>query len=55
MCWNFSRIKNSGFFSFRGQLKTPGTQIDYPIGVPIWLLQKNKYIKVIDNFIKGYQ
>ena len=24
-----------------GQLKTLGTQMGYPIGVPIWVLQKN--------------
>ena len=35
-----------------GQLKTLGTQMGYPIGVPIWVLQKSKSIKIIDNIVK---
>ena len=34
-----------------GQLKTLGTQMGYPIGVPIWVPQKNKSIKIIDNVV----
>ena len=34
-----------------GQLKTLGTQMGYPIGVPIWVLPKNKSIKIIDNVV----
>ena len=35
-----------------GQLKTLGTQMGYPIGVPIWLLQENKSIRIIGNVVK---
>ena len=35
----------------RGQLKTLGTQMGYPIGIPIWVLRKNKSIKIIDNVV----
>ena len=35
-----------------GQLETLGTQMGYPIGVPIWVLQENKSIKITDNVVK---
>ena len=35
-----------------GQMKTLGTQMGYPTGVPIWVLQKNKSIKIINNVVK---
>ena len=35
-----------------GQLNTQGTQMGYPIGVPIWVLQRNKSIKIIENVVK---
>ena len=35
----------------QGQLKTLGTQMGYPIGVTIWVLRKNKSIKIIDNVV----
>ena len=34
-----------------GQLKTLGTQMGYPIGVPIWVVRENKSIKIIDNVV----
>ena len=39
------------WFPTWGQLKMLGTQMGYPIGVPIWILQKNKSIKIIDNVV----
>ena len=35
----------------KGQLKTLGTQIGYPIGVPICVLRKKRSIKGIDNVV----
>ena len=35
-----------------GQLKTLGTQMSNQIGVPMWVLQKAKSIKIIDNAAK---
>ena len=35
-----------------GQLKTLGTQMGYPIGVPTWVPQKNKTTKIINNVVK---
>ena len=35
----------------KGQLKTLGTKMGYPIGVPIWVLRRNKSIKIIDNVV----
>ena len=35
-----------------GQLKTLDTQMAYPTGVHIWVLQKSKSIKIIGNIVK---
>ena len=35
-----------------GHFKTLGTQMGYPIGVPIWVLKKKKSIKIIDSVVK---
>ena len=35
-----------------GQLETLGTQKDYPIEVPIRVLQENKSIRITDNVVK---
>ena len=35
-----------------GQLKTLGTQIDYPIGVPTWVLRKIKNVVSNIKYIK---
>ena len=35
-----------------GQLKTLGTQMGYSIGVPSWVLQENKFIRIIDNAVE---
>ena len=32
-------------------LKALGAQMGYPIGVPIWVLQKSKSLKIIDNIV----
>ena len=46
---------NRGMAKKMGQLKTLGTQMDYPIGVPIWVLQENKSFRIIDNAVKVIQ
>ena len=37
---------------WKGQLKILGTQMGYPIGVPIWVHQKNKSIQIFNNAVK---
>ena len=40
------------FQKIMGQLKMLDTQMSYPIGVPIWVLQQNKSIRIMDNVVK---
>ena len=50
LTWSILRALIISDFT-QGQLKTLGTQMGYPIGVPIWVLRKNKSIKIIDNVV----
>ena len=35
--------------NFLGSIENTGYQLGYPIGVPIWVLQKTRFIKIINN------
>ena len=49
---NLTGQKKSSAMWVPGPLKALGAQMGYPIGVPIWVLQKNKSIKIIDNIVQ---
>ena len=46
-------MKNCDKEFLKSQLKTLGTQMSYSTGVPIWVLQKNKSVKIINNVVKA--
>ena len=37
----------------KGSMENTGYQLGYPIGVPIWVLQKVSFIKVVDQADKS--
>ena len=43
---------NGGKPLTKGQLKTLGTQMGYPIGVPFRVIQKHKGTRIIDDIVK---
>ena len=47
-----SNFEHSMKSASAGQLKTLGTQMGCLIGVPIWVLQKHKSIRITGNIVK---